>query len=169
MGLEGAERGAEVLVLEGWLADGPGCCCCLVPRRRKQQQQQKQQRRQQQQRRQHLGASSTSEQAAPLSHRPDPPFHPHPHPSPSRRQVVHEVLPLEVLMLLLETPSNDGVEVAVGFVTEVGALLQDLTPGGLNTVFDRFRAILHEGAIDKRTQFIIENLFAIRKAGFDKE
>ena len=31
------------------------------------------------------------------------------------------MLPLEVLMLLLETPSDDGVEVAVDFVKEVRA------------------------------------------------
>ena len=35
------------------------------------------------------------------------------------------------------------------------------------SVFERFRAVLHEGEIDKRVQFIIEGLFAIRKAGFD--
>lgn len=36
-------------------------------------------------------------------------------------QVVHELLPLEILLLLLETPSDDGVEVAVDFLKEVGA------------------------------------------------
>jgi hypothetical protein len=35
------------------------------------------------------------------------------------------------------------------------------------SVFERFRAVLHEGEIDKRVQFIIEGLFAIRKAGFE--
>ena len=38
----------------------------------------------------------------------------------ANQQVVHEVLPLEVLLLLLETPSDDGVEVAVDFLKEVG-------------------------------------------------
>jgi len=32
--------------------------------------------------------------------------------------------------------------------------------------FERFRGILHEGEIDKREQFSIEGLFAIRKANF---
>ncbi len=40
---------------------------------------------------------------------------------------------------------------------------QDVAPAGLHSVFERFRAILHEGSIDKRTQYIIEGLFAIRK------
>ena len=33
-------------------------------------------------------------------------------------------------------------------------------------IFERFRGILHEGEIDKRVQFMIEGLFAIRKAKF---
>lgn len=82
--------------------------------------------------------------------------------------VAHELVALEVLMLLLETPSNDSVELAVTFTKEVGAALQDLSPQGLHSVFERFRSILHEGEIDKRIQYVIEGLFAIRKAGFEK-
>ncbi|XP_013591944.1 PREDICTED: LOW QUALITY PROTEIN: pre-mRNA-splicing factor CWC22 homolog, partial [Brassica oleracea var. oleracea] len=33
-------------------------------------------------------------------------------------------------------------------------------------IFERFRGILHEGDIDKRVQYLIEGLFAIRKAKF---
>lgn len=36
-----------------------------------------------------------------------------------------------------------------------------------NSVFECLRTILHEGTIEKRSQFIIEGLFAIRKAGFE--
>lgn len=39
-------------------------------------------------------------------------------------------------------------------------------PVAARSVFERFRAILHEGEIEKRVQFIIEGLFAVRKAGF---
>ncbi|KAK2078226.1 hypothetical protein QBZ16_004095 [Prototheca wickerhamii] len=85
------------------------------------------------------------------------------------QQVAHELIALEVLMLLLESPSDDGVELAAAFVTEVGALLQDLAPAGLASVFDRLRAVLHEGGIERRTQFVIENLFALRKAGFERQ
>ena len=99
--------------------------------------------------------------------------------------MVHELLPLEVLMLLLEEPSSDSVEVAVDFVkqaratpereggggggarpparplarrscpptllnavpaclafllsSQVGSLLQDMAPQGLNAVMDRMR------------------------------
>jgi len=84
------------------------------------------------------------------------------------QQVVHEVLALEISLLLLETPSDDGVEVAVEFVKQCGAMLQDLSPTGLTFVFDRLRAILHEGiGVGMRTQYIIEGLYAVRKAGFE--
>ncbi|KAI3891532.1 hypothetical protein MKX03_009041 [Papaver bracteatum] len=82
------------------------------------------------------------------------------------QQVAHEIIALELLTVLLEKPTDDSVEVAVGFVTECGSLLQDLTPKGLHGIFDRFRGILHEGLIDKRVQFLIEGLFAIRKSKF---
>ncbi len=47
--------------------------------------------------------------------------------------MVHELLPLELLLLLLETPSDDGVEVAVDFLKEVrgegGRLVQAMLFG----------------------------------------
>ena len=45
-------------------------------------------------------------------------------------------------------------------------MLQELSPQGFNGVFERFRAILHEGEIDKRVQYMIEQLFAVRKSNF---
>ncbi|KAJ4884765.1 MIF4G domain-containing protein / MA3 domain-containing protein [Raphanus sativus] len=82
------------------------------------------------------------------------------------QQVAEEIIALELVSVLLETPTDDSVEVAVGFVTECGAMLQDVTPKGLHGIFERFRGILHEGDIDKRVQYLIEGLFAIRKAKF---
>ncbi|XP_015162221.1 pre-mRNA-splicing factor CWC22 homolog isoform X2 [Solanum tuberosum] len=49
---------------------------------------------------------------------------------------------------------------------ECGSMLQDLCPLGLHAIFERFRGILHEGEIDKRVQFLIEDLFALRKHKF---
>ncbi|KAL8039983.1 hypothetical protein ABFX02_10G070800 [Erythranthe guttata] len=66
------------------------------------------------------------------------------------QNVVHELISLELLTLLLENPTDDSVEVAVGFVTECGALLLEVCPRGLHGVFERFRGFLHEGKqIDK--------------------
>ena len=55
---------------------------------------------------------------------------------------------------------------ALEFTKDIGHTLNDLSPQGLHSIFERFRGILHEGQIDKRVQFMIEGLFAIRKAAF---
>ncbi|KAG5566251.1 hypothetical protein RHGRI_002003 [Rhododendron griersonianum] len=81
------------------------------------------------------------------------------------QQVVHELLALELLTLLLDKPTDDSVEVAVGFVTECGSILRSFLPW-LACYIERFRGILHEGEIGERVQFLIEGLFAIRKANF---
>lgn len=51
------------------------------------------------------------------------------------QQVAHEIIALELLTVLLENPTDDSVEVAVGFVTECGSILQDLSPKGLHGGF----------------------------------
>lgn len=48
------------------------------------------------------------------------------------QQVAEEIIALELVTVLLEDPTDDSVEVAVGFVTECGAMLQDVTPKGLH-------------------------------------
>ena len=48
------------------------------------------------------------------------------------QQVAHELLALEILFMILSRPSDDGVEVAAAFLTEVGAMLDELSPQGLN-------------------------------------
>ena len=83
------------------------------------------------------------------------------------QRVAHELLALELLTLLLGAPTDDSVEIAVAFLHDCGYTLSELAPGGVHGVFERLRAILHEGAIDKRVQFIIEGAFAHRKAGFE--
>jgi hypothetical protein len=46
---------------------------------------------------------------------------------------------------------------------EVGAFLAETSPKANVGVYERFRAVLHEGAIDKRVQYMIEVLFQVRK------
>ena len=81
-------------------------------------------------------------------------------------QVCHELVALQLLTVLLDEPTDDSVELAVNFTKEVGQMLEQLSPRGLMAIFDRFRDILHTGAIDKRVQYTIEGLFAVRKNGF---
>lgn len=81
-------------------------------------------------------------------------------------QVVHEVLIAEILLLLLNKPSDDSVEIAVGIMKEVGAFLEEMNPAIANAIFDQLRNILHEADIDKRTQYMIEVLFEVRRTKY---
>ncbi|GAB7345213.1 hypothetical protein MBLNU457_3589t1 [Dothideomycetes sp. NU457] len=79
------------------------------------------------------------------------------------QQVVHEMLAAQMLLLLLNNPSDDSVEIAVGLMKEVGQHIEEFNTQIALAVFDQFRNILHEADIDKRTQYMIEVLFQIRK------
>lgn len=81
-------------------------------------------------------------------------------------QVAHEVVCLQILHLLLEKPTNDSVEIAVGFMRQIGAYLSEFSPAAATGVFERFRAILHEGNVETRVQYMIEVLFQVRKEGY---
>ncbi|KAK2600261.1 pre-mRNA-splicing factor cwc22 [Conoideocrella luteorostrata] len=82
------------------------------------------------------------------------------------QQVQHEMLAGQILLLLLHKPTDDSVEIAVGFCREVGQYLEDMQPSISVAVFDQFRNILNEADIDKRTQYMIEVLFQVRKDKF---
>ncbi|XP_007069831.2 pre-mRNA-splicing factor CWC22 homolog [Chelonia mydas] len=82
------------------------------------------------------------------------------------QNVAHEVLCLEMLTLLLERPTDDSIEVAIGFLKECGLKLTEVSPRGINAIFDRLRHVLHESKIDMRVQYMIEVMFAVRKDGF---
>lgn len=79
------------------------------------------------------------------------------------QQVANEILAIEILMLLLNKPTDDSVEIAVGLMREVGAHLEEMSPRANNAVYEQFRTILHEASIDKRIQYMIEVLFQVRK------
>ncbi|XP_050772757.1 pre-mRNA-splicing factor CWC22 homolog isoform X2 [Gopherus flavomarginatus] len=51
------------------------------------------------------------------------------------QNVAHEVLCLEMLTLLLERPTDDSIEVAIGFLKECGLKLTEVSPRGINDVF----------------------------------
>ncbi|OAX41880.1 MIF4G-domain-containing protein [Rhizopogon vinicolor AM-OR11-026] len=77
--------------------------------------------------------------------------------------VAHEIIALQILVLLLERPTDDSIEIAVGFMREVGAFLAENSPKANATVFERFRAVLNEGTISHRVQYMIEVLMQTRK------
>ncbi|KAJ8958815.1 hypothetical protein NQ318_019575 [Aromia moschata] len=71
-----------------------------------------------------------------------------------------EILALEILTLLVETPTDDSVEVAISFLKECGQKLTEVSGAKM------LRNILHEGQLEKRIQYMIEVMFQIRKDGF---
>ncbi|KAH9857566.1 hypothetical protein C2E23DRAFT_747960 [Lenzites betulinus] len=77
--------------------------------------------------------------------------------------VAHEIIALQILVLLLERPTDDSIEIAVGFMREVGAFLAENSPKANATVYERFRAVLNEGSISHRVQYMIEVLMQVRK------
>ena len=79
------------------------------------------------------------------------------------QQVADEVIAAQMLLLLLNKPTDDSVEIAVGFTREVGQHLEEMSGPIALAVFDQFRSILHEADIDKRVQYMIEVLFQVRK------
>lgn len=79
------------------------------------------------------------------------------------QQVVHEILIAQILLLLLNKPTDDSVEIAVGLTKEAGQHLEEFNPQIALAVFDQFRNILHESDIEKRSQYMIEVLFQVRK------
>ncbi len=47
-------------------------------------------------------------------------------------------------------------------------MLTELSPAGVNAIFERFRNILQDGKVSKRCQYTIEKLFNVRKSKFAK-
>ena len=79
------------------------------------------------------------------------------------QQVVAETLVAMILLLLLNKPTDDSVEIAVGLTRECGQFMEEMNPMIASAVFDQFRNILHEQDIDIRVQYMIEVLFQVRK------
>lgn len=77
--------------------------------------------------------------------------------------VAHEIIALQIMVLLLERPTDDSIEIAVGFMREVGAFLTENSPKANATVYERLRAVLNEGNISQRVQYMIEVLMQVRK------
>ena len=72
----------------------------------------------------------------------------------------------EILELLLETPTEDSVELAVDILIDTGHFLSDSSPKVLDKMFERLKELLHEGKCSKWVQYTIENLFSVWKSKF---
>ncbi|KAL3921369.1 MAG: hypothetical protein SGILL_002780 [Bacillariaceae sp.] len=81
--------------------------------------------------------------------------------------VVHELIVLQLLSVLLDgKPTNDSVEVAVHVLQIAGQALLESSPAGVRACTERLRSLLHEGNLNKRVEYRIEELLKMRKTGF---
>ena len=84
----------------------------------------------------------------------------------ANQQVVHEVVIAQILLLLLHKPTDDSVEIAVGLTRAVGQHLESMNPAIARAIYDQFRNLLHENDLDKRTSYMVEVLFQVRKDNY---
>ncbi|TIC33161.1 MIF4G-domain-containing protein [Wallemia mellicola] len=82
------------------------------------------------------------------------------------QSIISDVFALELALFLLSKGGDDGVEIAVQYIKEVGAALQEREPSMNNLIYEEFRNLLHDADISKRVQYMIEVLFQIRKDKF---
>uniref|UniRef100_A0A0N5BWQ7 MI domain-containing protein n=1 Tax=Strongyloides papillosus TaxID=174720 RepID=A0A0N5BWQ7_STREA len=85
----------------------------------------------------------------------------------TNQNVIHELLSLEILFTLMETPTDDSIEMSITFIREIGMKLTEISPKGITAIFERLRSILNNSdTISKRIQYMIEVLFQTRKEKF---
>ncbi len=84
----------------------------------------------------------------------------------THQNVVHELLLLQIMYLLIESPTNDSLELLVHTLKESGEYLSENSPKPLSIVFDKLRLLLQSSTLELRTQYMIETLFEIRKTSF---
>ena len=80
--------------------------------------------------------------------------------------VVHELLALQVLTLLLETPTDDSIELCIAFLKESGMKLKDICSRAFSATNDTLRNVLHEGKLETRILYMVEVYLKILKDGF---
>lgn len=69
---------------------------------------------------------------------------------------LHEIVALQILMLLVDSPTDDSVEIAISFLKECGEKLTEVSLKGVNAIFDTLRYILHDNKVDKRVRIVCE-------------
>ncbi|KAK6622848.1 hypothetical protein RUM43_008691 [Polyplax serrata] len=82
------------------------------------------------------------------------------------QRVAHEIIALEILTLLVETPTDHSIEIAISFLKECGMRLSEVSSKGVEAIFQMLRNILHEGKLDRRVDYMIEVILQIRKDNF---
>lgn len=57
--------------------------------------------------------------------------------------------------------ASHSIEIDVGFMRGVGAYLVGNSPKASSSISERFRTVLHDGAISQRVQYMIEVLMEV--------
>ncbi len=68
---------------------------------------------------------------------------------------------------MLENPTDDSVELAIGFLKECGHKLSQVNPQGLDSIFSSLKNLLDESSLNKNTQGMIAALLTIGKDQFE--
>ncbi|XP_037958156.1 putative uncharacterized protein DDB_G0282133 [Teleopsis dalmanni] len=82
------------------------------------------------------------------------------------QKVAHGVLGFELLTLLIETPTDDSVEIAIDFLKQCGIRLSEVSITAVDSAFKSLKNALVKSKLHKRIQYMIEGIFQIRKNGF---
>lgn len=83
-------------------------------------------------------------------------------------QVAHEILALEILQVLLESPTDDSVELTCEFLTQCGEFLTEVNGSLTKKVFEQLRMLLQEGHFSKKVQHTVQEMFKVRRDGYKK-
>eukprot|EP01083_Nonionella_stella_P063719 165587_1 len=82
-------------------------------------------------------------------------------------QVLHELCGLQIIQLLLTSPTNDSIEIVKELVLNCGQTLSKLAKDAMKAIFNTLKDILQETEdIDIRVQYELESLFKAFKNDF---
>eukprot|EP00033_Pygsuia_biforma_P000878 GCRY01001017.1.p1 GENE.GCRY01001017.1~~GCRY01001017.1.p1 ORF type:complete len:862 (-),score=252.85 GCRY01001017.1:67-2652(-) len=84
------------------------------------------------------------------------------------QQVSHEILALEILSLLLESPTSDSVKIAINLFRLVGLLLKEAVPKAFYAIQERLLHIITEGNINLSTEYAIEEMHKVLRTNFQE-
>lgn len=82
------------------------------------------------------------------------------------QNIMHEVIAFQLTDHLLDKPTPFTLELAIAFVKECGAKLEELDPQRLSRIFKIFRDATLENEFDTRTHDLIDLIHDIRKDNF---
>lgn len=86
----------------------------------------------------------------------------------TNQEVVHEVLGFQLIDHLIDKPTPSSIEIAITFIRECGAKLDQLNSPYLFEVFKTLRDLTLENDFDTRTHNMIDMIHVIRKNKFEE-